>query len=545
MPSSAAVVASQARGLTVQRDCDRLSHTRRSPLWRDRRSALVIDTVENTVKTESIEQQGATGSPTIKRLGATFGGVLLLFAIALGVVLAAIAQMADAEREVATLEHAKDAGHRVAALVREQYIHQAHTVIEWNRSHIGHYGDVAARTRAATADLETLAKTPEELDLAREVSALVAKNHEDFMAVTLPAIDRDEHDNVAELHAATEDVVGRVVKLVQKLNESFEQRSDVARRRADKLRARVRTTTIACFGAATILAAAAAIVVTRRLGVRLATLRRGVESLGSGDLTRRIQLDGHDELSDLAHRFDAMAARLEEHQRDKLQEQKLASIGRLCAGVAHEINGPLGIILGYAKVIRRQGLDEEALSAIEVEAKHCQRIVEALLETSRHERPSSDPVDVGLLAEDGIERLRAMGRLGTRRVAIEASGASGVAGVAGDEAKLRQVVLNLLTNAVEATPDGGRIDLSVEQRTGHVVLAVEDQGPGLSSEAREHLFEPFFTTKEHGTGLGLAISRAIVEAHGGEIRFRTAVAGGARVEIWLRAPGVAAAEAIA
>ncbi len=516
--------------------------TRTVPGCREIAALLWSSAPPSTVKAHSREQQRATGSPTIKRLGATFVGVLLLFAIALAVVLAAIGQMADAEREVATLEHAKDAGHRVAALVREQYIHQAHTVIEWNRSHIGHYGDVAARTRVATADLATLAKTPEELDLARQVSALVTKNHEDFMTVTLPAIDRDEHDNVAELHAATEDVVGRVVKLVQKLNESFEHRSDMARHRADTLRARVRTTTIACFGAATILAAAAALVVTRGLGVRLATLRRGVESLGSGDLTRRIQLGGHDELSDLANRFDAMAARLEEHQRDKLQQQKLASIGRLCAGVAHEINGPLGIILGYAKVIRRQGLDEEALDAIEVEAKHCQRIVEALLETSRHERPSSEPVDVGTLAEDGIERLRAMGQLGTRHIALEASGA---AGVDGDEAKLRQVVLNLLTNAVEATPDGGRIDLSVEQRTGHVVLVVEDQGPGLSSEAREHLFEPFFSTKEHGTGLGLAISRAIVEAHGGEIRFGTADAGGARVEIWLRAPGVTAAAAIA
>lgn len=485
------------------------------------------------MKDNKSAQRTAVGSPTIKRLGATFAGVLALFAVALAVVLVAIAQMGEAEREVATLEHAKDAGHRVAALVREQYIHQAHTVIEWNRSHLGHYGEVAARTQAATADLETLAKTPEELELAREVSSLVAKNHDDFMTVTLPAIDRDEHDHVAELHAATEDVVGRVVKLVQRLNESFEHRSDTARKRADMLRGRVRSTTLACFGAATILAAAAAVAVTRRLGVRLAALRRGVEGLGSGDLSRRIRLEGHDELSDLASRFDAMAARLEEHQRDKLQEQKLASIGRLCAGVAHEINGPLGIILGYAKVIRRQGLDEEALSAIETEAKHCQRIVEALLETSRHERPASDPVDVGMLAEDGVERLRAMDRLGTRRVEIEASGSSGVIG---DEAKLRQVVLNLLTNAVEATPDGGRIQLAVEQRSGHVVLAVADEGPGLSSEAREHLFEPFFSTKEHGTGLGLAISRAIVEAHGGEIRFRTARAGGACVEIWLRAP---------
>lgn len=523
------------------RDCDRQRHVFGSKLWDKRASGLVL-AVEVAVKHEGKAHRKPIGSPTIKRLGATFAGVLLLFAVVLAVVLHSLSQMAAAEREVATLERAKDAGHRVAALVREQYIHQAHTIIEWNRSHIGHYGDVAAKTRSATENLETLAKTPEEAALAREVSALVRKNHEDFLAITLPAVDRDDHEHAAELHAATEAVVGRVVKLVQKLNESFEQRSNAARRNADTLRARVRTTTLACFGAAALLAAAAAAFVTRRLGIRLAALRRGVEGLGTGDLTRRIALQGDDELSDLANSFDEMAASLEKHQRDKLQEQKLASIGRLCAGVAHEINGPLGIILGYAKVIRRQGLDEEALGAIETEAKHCQRIVEALLDTSRHERPTSEPLDLGALASDGVERLRAMGRVGARRIDIERADAPSVTG---DEAKLRQVILNLLTNAVEATPEGGHIEVSVARDSEHVTLAVEDEGPGLSTEAREHLFEPFFSTKEHGTGLGLAISRAIVEAHGGELRFGSSKAGGARVEMLLRRPEASVREALA
>ena len=484
----------------------------------------------------------AFGSPTVNRLGATFAGVLLLFAVALGVVVHAIGKMAEAEREVASLDHAKHAGHRVAALVREQYIHQAHTIIERNRSHVGHYGDVAARTRVATEELTALAKTLEERAFAREIADLVKKNDDDFLTVTLPAIDRGEQDEVATLHAATEDVVARVVLLVENLNGSFEGRSEAARVRADGLRSRVRSTTLGCFGAATLLAAAAATFVTRRLGVRLAALRRGVEGLGKGDLSRRIALDGDDELSDLAHRFDEMAARLEKHQRETLQEQKLASIDRLCAGVAHEINGPLGIILGYAKVIRRQGLDEEALDAIEAEAKHCQRIVEVLLDTSRHASPGFEPVNIAALADEGVERLRAIGKLGDCRVEVRASGATLAAG---DEAKLRQVILNLITNAVEATPVGGRIIVSVEQDRRHVILAVEDEGPGLSAEAREHLFEPFFTTKERGTGLGLAISRAIIEAHRGEIRVRDGGVGGARFEIHLHAPEPPAAGAFA
>lgn len=486
--------------------------------------------------------RAASRSPTVKRLGATFAAVLLLFGVALGVVLHAIGQMAEAEREVTALDHAKHAGHRVAALVREQYIHQAHTIIEWNRSHVGHYGDVVAKTRTATEELTTLATTSEEKALAREIAALVKKNDEEFVTITLPAIDRGEHDEVTSMHAATEKVVGQVVRLVEKLNRLFEARSETARARADRLRTRVRSTTLGCFGAATVLAAAAATVVTRKLGARLTALRRGVEGLGRGDLSRRIALDGDDELSDLGHRFDDMAARLEKHQREKLQEQKLASIGRLCAGVAHEINGPLGIILGYAKVIRRDGLDEEALGAIEAEAKHCQRIVEVLLDTSRHESAGVDPVDVAVLAEDGVERLRALGKLEGRRIEVRAEGPTIAAG---DEAKLRQVVLNLLTNAVEATPPDGRVVVSIHAERGHVLLAVEDEGPGLSAEAREHLFEPFFTTKDRGTGLGLAISRAIIEAHRGEIRVAAGAAGGARFEVELHVPDPGAEGALA
>jgi two-component system NtrC family sensor kinase len=485
-----------------------------------------------TVLRKERAHRALLGSPTVKRLGATFAGVLLLFALALGVVLHAMGEIAEAEREVAALDHAKNAGHRVAALVREQYIHQAHTIIEWNRSHVGHYGDVVARTRAATEELVNLAKTGEEQSVAREIAALVRKNDGDFVTVTLPAIDRDEHDEVANLHAATEEIVARVVTLVEQLNGRFEARSEAARARADRLRSRVRSTTMACFGAATLLAAAVATVVLKNLGGRLAALRGGVEGLGKGDLSRRIALDGDDELSDLARRFDEMAARLEKHQQEMLQEQKLASIGRLCAGVAHEINGPLGIILGFAKVIRRQGLDEEALGAIEAEAKHCQRIVEALLDTSRHESAAFDPVDIAALAHEGVERLRAIGKLARRRVEVRSSGSYLAAG---DEAKLRQVVLNLLTNAVEATSEDGRIVVSIETERGRVVLVVEDEGPGLSTEAREHLFEPFFTTKEQGTGLGLAISRAIVEAHRGEIHVRAGDVRGARFEIHLHA----------
>lgn len=446
------------------------------------------------------------------------------------VVLRSLGPMADAEREVAERDRAKHVGHRVAALVREQYIHQAHTIIEGNRTHLDHYLEVAALTRSATEQLTAFARTNEERALTAEIASLVRQNHESFLSSTLPAIDHGQHEEVVRLHAETELVVGGVAKRVKDLNASFEAGNERARARAARERARVRVTTLACFASATLLSAILAGLTTRSLSRRVGLLQAGAQQLGDGDLSRRVGLRGSDELADLARSFDVMAARLERHRADVVQSQKLASLGRLCAGVAHEINGPLGIILGYAKVIRRDGADEEALAAIEDEAKQCQRIVEALLDMSRHDTPSFAPVDLAQLARDGIERLEAAGVIGGRRVIVVAPGS---VLAFGDEAKLRQVILSLMKNAVEATPDGGAIEVDLRKRKGRTFLTILDHGAGISEEARSRLFEPFFTTKAKGTGLGLAIARAIVEAHRGELRLSSPQGGGARVEVEL------------
>lgn len=462
------------------------------------------------------------------RLGVSFAAILALFAAVMVVVLRSLGPMADAEREVAELDRAKHVGHRVAALVREQYIHQAHTIIEGNRSHLDHYVEVAALTRSATEELANFARTNEERALTAEIASLVRQNHESFLSSTLPAIDHGQHEEVVRLHTETELVVGAVAKRVKELNASFEAGNERARARAARERARVRVITLVCFASATLLAAILAGLTTRSLSRRVGLLQAGAQQLGDGDLSRRVGLDGSDELADLARSFDVMAARLERHRADLVQSQKLASLGRLCAGVAHEINGPLGIILGYAKLIRRDGADEEALGAIEDEAKQCQRIVEALLDMSRHDTPSFAPVDVAQLARDGIERLEAAGVIGGRRVVVVAPGS---VLAFGDEAKLRQVILSLMKNAVEATPDGGTIEVDVRTRKRRAVLTIVDQGSGISEEARSRLFEPFFTTKAKGTGLGLAIARAIVEAHRGQLRLSSPAGGGARVEV--------------
>src|SRR5262249_52118756 len=154
---------------------------------------------------------------------------------------------------------AKHAGNRVGALLREQYIHQAHTIIEWNRSHVDHYGEVAEATRRATAALAGFARTAEEEALCREIAQLGAQNHDDFMNVALPAIDRGDHSGVIILHRDMEDVVTRAQLRIQALNRSFEARSNAAHALADRERRRVRWTILVCFGAAALFAVAVAV----------------------------------------------------------------------------------------------------------------------------------------------------------------------------------------------------------------------------------------------------------------------------------------------
>jgi signal transduction histidine kinase len=430
---------------------------------------------------------------------------------------------------VAASDRAKHAGHGVASLVREQYIHQAHTIIEGDRSHLDHYNDIASRTRAASDDLASLTRTKEQRDIADDVASLVRQNDEDFVANTLPAIDRGDRAEVLRLHMAMEKIVGRATKRVGELNDRFEADSDSARVEADAVRARARLTTIVCFAVAAVLAALASMLTTRSVARRVATLRAGTRRIGDGDLSHRIDLGGSDELAERARSDAEMAAKLAGHQRELLRSQKLASIGRLSASVAHEINGPLGIILGYAKIIRAQGLDEEALGAIEEEARQCQRIVQGLLDLSRNDGLTMTRVDLGRLAREVVERMRAAGQLDLRDVRLPEES---TAVVRGDESKLRQALLSILTNAVDATASGGKIAIESERRGDRAALAVVDDGSGFCADAKAHLFEPFFTTKPHGTGLGLALAHTTVEAQQGELRVVSG-SGGTRVEIVL------------
>jgi len=223
-----------------------------------------------------------------------------------------------------------------------------------------------------------------------------------------------------------------------------------------------------------------------------------------------------------------------------IESEKMAAVGQLAGGVAHEINNPLGGILAFAQLMQREegraSSDKETLALIEQSAIRCKRIVESLLKFSRRSQVDEKRAfDLSRCVEDATLLFRAQIK-SWPRVTMEVTLASGLPPVYGDPGQLGQVVLNLLQNGLHALP-GGEGTLNVE--TGHdgerCFFRVSDNGSGIQPSHLTHIFEPSFTTKPpgEGTGLGLSIAYRIVEDHGGRLEVDTAVGTGSRFTVSL------------
>jgi signal transduction histidine kinase len=219
-----------------------------------------------------------------------------------------------------------------------------------------------------------------------------------------------------------------------------------------------------------------------------------------------------------------------------VRSERLASVGYLAAGVAHEINNPIGIIAGYAEfclqqLAKQNGKDavaeaEKSLRVINDEAFRCKQIVQKLLTLARPGEESRGNISLGQVASDVVSIVTGLRQFQDRRIDLRVHEADDLRVVA-SEGEMKQVVLNLTLNALEAV-DGTGAPVSIEvRRSGDVVeLCVTDSGKGMTSEVLERAFEPFFTAKRGsarpGTGLGLSISHAIVDSHGGRIAAQSA-----------------------
>ena len=228
------------------------------------------------------------------------------------------------------------------------------------------------------------------------------------------------------------------------------------------------------------------------------------------------------------------------------QTEKLAAVGTMTAGLSHEIRNPLNAAALQLSVLERrvrklpetqQGPLLEPLSLVRDEIRRLDHILEDFLQFARPREFKPAPVEVAPLLRRVVDLLGSQAE--ARKVRLELEGPVPNLQVPGEEERLRQVLINLALNSLEATPPEGQVRLSAGEDSRGVWLRVEDSGPGVPVEIRSRIFEPFFTTKAQGSGLGLSIVHAIVAQHGGTLEVGDAAGGGARFV--LRLPKVAPA----
>ncbi|HEX9308386.1 MAG TPA: ATP-binding protein [Anaeromyxobacter sp.] len=470
------------------------------------------------------------GFGTSRRLALGFGALVVLIAAASAVALAGSARVHDRLFETRRREEGVRLSLELASAVRDQYAHQAHTIIIGNASHLAFYGAARETVARLTRALRQAAERPEERALVDSIEQESQRLDRIFRDRIVPAVLRGEREDVQVEHGRAQLVVTRIQDLTQALVERFEASIRAMRADVEDVERRTRRILVALLVAAPLVAVAVSLVIGRSIAGPVARLEAGAARIAAGDLEARIEVRGAPELEALARRWNDMTAALKGHQEQLVESEKLAGIGRLSSGVAHEINNPLGVILGYAKLLRKKcdGTMAADLSVIEDETLRAKEIVDGLLDLSRPLPAGEEPVDLRALSDEVVSRLGEARLLDGVSVSV-----GGQASAPGHPEKLRQVLVNLVRNAAEAAGVGGRVEVRLAERDDTAEVEVEDSGPGIPPERRARLFEPFFTTKPRGTGLGLAVSRAIARAHGGELAADGAAQGGARFALKL------------
>ena len=262
---------------------------------------------------------------------------------------------------------------------------------------------------------------------------------------------------------------------------------------------------------------------------RIAFVQKATEEVAKGNFTP-IPNSGRtsDEVTQLIDAFNKMAAELESRWEQLVESRKLASIGTFTSGIAHELNNPLNNISLTAETLLEEsdtldkGESKEMILDIINQASRASEVVRNLLDFSRTDAPSLRKLDVKTVIQETIKLVR--NQLMIMGVKLELNLPEDILPICGNLHNLEQVFLNLLLNAIQAMPDGGKITISAKQaEEGYVAIEVSDTGVGIKPDALEKIFDPFFTTKPagRGTGLGLSIVYGIIKKHGGYVEVRS------------------------
>jgi two-component system NtrC family sensor kinase len=469
-----------------------------------------------------------------RQLAIGFGLVSIVAVVMCGALLLQLIRVGDL---VERMRHGEDPirrGGQLVTAVREQYIHFAHTLIQGDDSHVEHYQEWAAKVLADLAALEAYVPAPEHwrVDEIRRSSTQLDQLFRDQL---VPAIHDRDVEALRFAHERAEALAETAAQHADAVARAVEGRMVGAHISATDVTRVGLIQGLVCVGLVLLISVGFTIRLRRSVLMPLGRLTEAARSFGAGELHRRLGPIGRGELQEVASAFDRMADELVARQKQLVQVERMAAIGQFAAGVAHEMNNPIGIIRGYLKTMGPEeppDLLREELRILDEEAAACQRIAEDLLAYARVPQLALGRVEMDAFLKESISRLSEAGEFEEARVRVEAEAGA----IRADHARLRQILANLVRNAVQLAPAGEIVNVrGVRRADDGYEFQVSDRGPGVAAEARDRIFEPFYSRRAGGSGLGLAVCQGLVAAHGGHISVEEREGGGATFRVLLPA----------
>jgi two-component system NtrC family sensor kinase len=311
---------------------------------------------------------------------------------------------------------------------------------------------------------------------------------------------------------------------------------------------------------AVIVVSIVAMSVAHHISQPIHAMAYAARKIAEGDYSQKVEVSSNDEIGFLAKNFNRMVselvgahqelrewgetlerkvekrtAELKAVQAHLIQSEKMASVGKLAAGVAHEINNPLTCVLTNSSLILEDLPPDdprrEDLQAVVNETLRCRKIVKGLLDFARQTKPQKQVLSINKTAEDVLMLVR--NQASFHNITIQTDLDPELPPVFADADQMRQVVLNIVLNAADAMSQGGELRVCSHSNSNHVELNISDTGPGIPEEIKDRLYEPFFTTKKTGTGLGLSIAYGIIERHHGLLKVESSLCHGTTVTVVL------------
>ena len=373
------------------------------------------------------------------------------------------------------------------------------------------FGDLRISTNVMTESGERAVGTR----VSEEVNEIVLQQGEEYVGNAFVV-----NENYITRYEPLRDHQGNVVGIlyVGARQQAFEDFLNTFRRRVALV---ALVTILLTF----ILATPVSRVITRPLE-DLQALADTSRQVAAGDLNARAPATAGGEVGLLAESFNDMLDTLQATQKQLFQSEKLASLGQLSAGIAHELNNPLATVLLLSDLLRKENsLSEETRKDVEIivsETKRCRGIVSSLLDFARQHQVEAQEIDLNQLINQVVDTECRHNRYRNVDIVLELE--PDLPRIQADPDQIQAVIINLLTNAVDAMPEGGDISIRTrEMSDNQIQLEIEDEGQGISSHDQDKLFTPFYTTKPvgEGTGLGLSIVYGIIKMHRGHIYFHS------------------------